>query len=128
MRVPSDVPVMTLTNVILFPHAMLPLHIFEPRYRRMLRDALASDRMFAVALQKPGRTREIPSPVAGLGLIRVAVDNRDGTLYAMVVDGQVFPASRWGKRCIPGHTAATGYNPCRWPPIRRSKRTPWQSA
>ena len=79
MRVPSDVPVMTLTNVILFPHAMLPLHIFEPRYRRMLRDALASDRMFAVALQKPGRTREIPSPVAGLGLIRVAVDNRDGT-------------------------------------------------
>lgn len=79
MRLPNDVPVMTLSNVILFPHAMLPLHIFEPRYRRMLRDALAGDRMFAVALQKPGRVREMPSPVAGLGLIRVAVENPDGT-------------------------------------------------
>ena len=70
---------MTLAGVILFPQAMLPLHVFEPRYRRMLRDVLAGPRLFVVAMQKPGRVRETPSPVAGLGLIRVAVRNRDGT-------------------------------------------------
>ena len=40
--VPDEVPVMTLPNVAFFPQAMLPLHIFEPRYRHMLRDVLAS--------------------------------------------------------------------------------------
>jgi len=59
---------MTLPNVILFPQAMLPLYIFEPRYRQMLSDALASHRMLSVAMQKPGRVRESPSNVAGLGL------------------------------------------------------------
>lgn len=70
---------MTLPGAILFPQSMLPLHIFEPRYRRMLRDSLHAHRMFAVAMQKPGSTRESPSAVAGLGLIRAAVTNRDGT-------------------------------------------------
>lgn len=79
MQLPSAVPVMTLPNVILFPQAMLPLHIFEPRYRRMLADSLHSHRMFAVAMQKPGRTRETPAAVAGLGLIRASVTNKDGT-------------------------------------------------
>lgn len=76
---PAEVPVMTLPGATLFPRAMLPLRIFEPRYKRMLADCLESNRVFAVALQKPGTTREIPFPVAGLGLIRVAVTNPDGT-------------------------------------------------
>ncbi|HNQ89416.1 MAG TPA: LON peptidase substrate-binding domain-containing protein [Verrucomicrobiota bacterium] len=79
MLLPVEVPVMTLPGAILFPQAMLPLHIFEPRYRRMLRDSLLTHRMFAVAMQRPGCTRESPSAVAGLGLIRAAVTNRDGT-------------------------------------------------
>lgn len=79
MQLPHEVPVMTLPNVILFPQAMLPLFIFETRYRRMLADALASHRMFAIALQKPGRSRETPSAIAGLGLIRASVRNQDGT-------------------------------------------------
>lgn len=70
---------MTLSNVILFPQSMLPLHIFEPRYRRMLADALEGQRMFCVAMTRPGKSREMPSPVAGLGMIRAAVDNPDGT-------------------------------------------------
>ena len=70
---------MTLPNAILFPQAMLPLYIFEPRYQRMLADALASHRMFSVAMQKPGRTRETPCAVAGLGLIRASVARKDGT-------------------------------------------------
>lgn len=79
MQLPTEVPVMTLRNVILFPQAMLPLHIFEPRYRKMLADVLAGERMFAVAMQRADCTREAPSAVAGLGLVRVCVTNRDGT-------------------------------------------------
>ncbi len=70
---------MTLPNVILFPHTMLPLYIFEKRYRQMLRDALTSHRMFSVAMQNPDRVRESPYRVAGLGLIRTSVGNRNGT-------------------------------------------------
>lgn len=75
---------MTLPNATLFPQALLPLYIFEPRYRQMLADALHSDRMFSVAMQKPGNSRETPSPVAGLGLIRVSVGHRDGTSHLIL--------------------------------------------
>jgi Lon protease-like protein len=84
MKLPREVPVMTLPNATLFPQALLPLYIFEPRYRQMLADALRSDRMFSVAMQKPGRRRETPSPVAGLGLIRVSVGHRDGTSHLIL--------------------------------------------
>lgn len=43
-----------LPNVVLFPHVMQPLHIFEPRYRQMTADALAGDRLIALVLLKPG--------------------------------------------------------------------------
>ena len=75
---------MTLPDATLFPQAFLPLYIFEPRYRQMLADALHSDRMFSVAMQKPGSKREIPSLVAGLGLIRVSVGHRDGTSHLIL--------------------------------------------
>jgi ATP-dependent Lon protease len=84
MKLPHQVPVMTLPNATLFPQAFLPLYIFEPRYRQMLADALRSDRMLSVAMQKPGTTRETPSPVAGLGLIRVSVDHRNGTSHLIL--------------------------------------------
>jgi len=79
MQLPTEAPVITLPNVILFPQAMLPLYIFEPRYRRMLAESLESHRMIAVAMQKPGRVRECPATVAGLGLIRASVRKSDGT-------------------------------------------------
>jgi ATP-dependent Lon protease len=84
MKIPREVPVMTLPNATLFPQALLPLYIFEPRYRQMLADALNSNRMFSVAMQRPGSTREAPSPVAGLGLIRVSVGHRDGTSHLIL--------------------------------------------
>jgi ATP-dependent Lon protease len=84
MKIPREVPVMTLPNATLFPQALLPLYIFEPRYRQMLADALHSNRMFSVAMQKPGVGRESPSPVAGLGLIRVSVGHRDGTSHLIL--------------------------------------------
>jgi Lon protease-like protein len=84
MKTPSETPVMTLPNATLFPQALLPLYIFEPRYRQMLADALNSNRMFAVAMQKPGNAREVPLPVAGLGLVRVSVSHRDGTSHLIL--------------------------------------------
>src|SRR5712671_6398465 len=84
MEIPTQVPIMTLPTATLFPQALLPLYIFEPRYRRMLADSLKSDRMFSVAMQKPGRSRETPCPVAGLGLIRVSVDHEDGTSHLIL--------------------------------------------
>jgi len=84
MKLPSEVPVMTLPHATLFPQALLPLYIFEPRYRQMLVDSLNSTRMFSVAMKKPGQTREIPSAVAGLGLIRVSVGHQDGTSHLIL--------------------------------------------
>jgi len=47
---PRDVPVFPLPGAVLFPGSLMPLHIFEPRYREMVRDALAGDRLIAVGL------------------------------------------------------------------------------
>jgi ATP-dependent Lon protease len=84
MELPNEVPVMTLPSATLFPQALLPLYIFETRYRQMLADTLKAKRMFSVAMQKPGRSRETPCPVAGLGLIRVSVDHEDGTSHLIL--------------------------------------------
>jgi Lon protease-like protein len=84
MHLPSEVPVMTLPSATLFPQALLPLYIFEPRYRHMLADMLRTNRMFTVAMQKPGTSRETPCTVAGLGLIRVSVDHEDGTSHLIL--------------------------------------------
>jgi uncharacterized protein len=48
------VPLFPLPNVVLFPHVALPLHVYEPRYRQMVSDALEEERLMAIALLKPG--------------------------------------------------------------------------
>lgn len=84
MVLPSEVAVMTLPNAILFPQVMLPLFIFEARYRKMLRDVLEGDRMFAIAMQKPSSPKGTPSNIAGLGLVRAAVTHPDGTSHLIL--------------------------------------------
>ena len=69
MDIPDEAPVMTLPNVTLFPQSLMRLHIFEPRYRRMLEEVLHTRRMMIIAMRKPGVSREIPFAVAGLGLV-----------------------------------------------------------
>jgi hypothetical protein len=54
----QPVPVFPLPDVVLFPHAQVPLHVFELRYRTMVRDALAGERLIAMALLKPGWERD----------------------------------------------------------------------
>ena len=91
---------MTLPNSTLFPQSFLPLYIFEPRYRQMLADALHSDRMFSVAMQKPDTKRETPSDVAGLGLIRVSVGHRNGTSH-LILQGLTRVKLEEAVRCKP---------------------------
>jgi Lon protease-like protein len=83
VNLPSEVPVMPLPGAVLFPHALLPLYIFEPRYREMLDHALKHDRMFSVALIKPS-CPEWHEPedffhFATVGLIRACVGRNNGT-------------------------------------------------
>ncbi len=83
VNLPDRVPVMPLPGAVLFPHALLPLYIFEPRYREMLEHALQRDRMFSVTLIKPScpewRAPEDFFHFATVGLIRACVGRGDGT-------------------------------------------------
>jgi Lon protease-like protein len=51
---PTVLPIFPLPNVVLFPNVFLPLHIFEPRYRAMVADALDDERMIGMVLLRPG--------------------------------------------------------------------------
>ncbi|SVC06652.1 uncharacterized protein METZ01_LOCUS259506, partial [marine metagenome] len=77
--IPGKIPLMILSSATLFPDSILPLHIFEPRYRRMLTEVLESRRMFAVTMRRPGTRREVPMQVGCLGVVRVCVEASDGS-------------------------------------------------
>lgn len=84
LELPETVPVMTLPNTVFFPQSLLPLHIFEPRYRAMLRDVLGSNRLFAVAQLDAGRQKEPgavepPHRIASVGIVRACQETEDGT-------------------------------------------------
>ena len=76
---------MTLRDCVLFPKAMMPLRIFEQRYRLMLEDVLRGDRMFALVGARPEEEQhEIPYDVATVGYIRVSKKNPDGTSFLLL--------------------------------------------
>lgn len=79
---------MVLPNAPLLPNSLLPLYIFEPRYRQMLSYCLAQERMFCVAMMKPGHTEAATNKdffqVAGIGLIRACVGREDGTSHLIL--------------------------------------------
>jgi Lon protease-like protein len=52
--IPAQIPIFPLPSVVLFPEVTLPLHVFEPRYREMVTDALAGDRLIGMVLLRPG--------------------------------------------------------------------------
>lgn len=54
IQIPEWVPLFPLPNVVFFPKTYLPLHIFEPRYREMVQDALEADRLIGMVLLKEG--------------------------------------------------------------------------
>lgn len=53
-QLPGIIPLFPLPNAVLFPKMVLPLHVFEPRYRKMVVDAWATHRIIGMALLKPG--------------------------------------------------------------------------
>lgn len=79
-----------LPGTVLFPHILLPLHIFEPRYRRMTRDALDGNRLIAIALLEEGADageRNAPiHPVVCLGRITSEEELEDGR-FALMLQG-----------------------------------------
>jgi Lon protease-like protein len=88
---PSVVPMFPLPNVVLFPRMVLPLHIFEPRYRAMTQAALEGDRYIAMALLQPGGKGPgdgRPAVHSVLGLGRILEDTRleDGR-YNLILCG-----------------------------------------
>ena len=86
-------PLFPLPNIVFFPHTRLPLHVFEPRYRQMVTDALESDQRFGIVLLRPGWEAEYfgAPPVfdtGTIGTIEQAVPLEDGR-YNIVVRGDV---------------------------------------
>jgi hypothetical protein len=88
---PPTIPLFPLPNVVLFPNVFLPLHIFEPRYRDMVADALAEDRIIGMVLLRPGweedyEARPAIYPVGCAGLITHAERLPDGR-FNIVLQG-----------------------------------------
>lgn len=64
--IPETLPLFPLPGVALFPELPLPLHIFEPRYRAMLKDALAGSKFIGIVQVRPGQ-EGFPSPIFSIG-------------------------------------------------------------
>ena len=84
-------PIFPLPNVVLFPNVFLPLHIFEARYREMVADALASDRLIGMVLLRPGWERDYEGrppvyPIGCSGVITHVERLADGR-YNIVLRG-----------------------------------------
>jgi Lon protease-like protein len=79
----EKVPVFPLPNSILFPHVELPLYIFEPRYRKMLKDCLHGNNLMAISLLKKGwESEKEPYPsydTVSVGYVKLSTQNSDGT-------------------------------------------------
>ncbi|MEW5851500.1 MAG: LON peptidase substrate-binding domain-containing protein [Myxococcota bacterium] len=82
----EQLKVFPLPETVLFPGTILPLHIFEPRYRAMVADALKADRVLAIALLKPGYEADYQGrppihDVVGVGRITRVQKEEDGRYY-----------------------------------------------
>ena len=90
---PSTIAIFPLQDVVLFPNSTAPLHIFEPRYRAMVADALEGDSIIGMVLLEPGHEAEYEGrppifAVGCAGVIIQAVELSDGR-YNIVLAGTV---------------------------------------
>ncbi|MEP6769652.1 MAG: LON peptidase substrate-binding domain-containing protein [Acidobacteriota bacterium] len=85
------IPLFPLPGVVLFPGTLLPLHIFEPRYRDMVARALAGDRIIGMAMLKPGFEGDEGGspihPIGGAGEIIESEELEDGR-YNVLLEGR----------------------------------------
>lgn len=88
----EEIPIFPLPNVVFFPRTVLPLHVFEPRYKQMVADALQGDRQIGMALLQPGwggkgfEDAEVFS-TGGLGLITKYKSLEEGK-YDLLLSGR----------------------------------------
>lgn len=95
---PPTIPIFPLPNVVLFPNVFLPLHIFEPRYRQMVDDALKGDRIIGMVLLRPGWEgsydgRPAVYPIGCAGVITHAERLTDGRFNIVLRGMQKFRIS-----------------------------------
>src|SRR5581483_11581562 len=100
-------PMFPLPNVVLFPHALLPLHVFEERYRALARDVLAGHHFLAVTLLSRPEDADLHDRppverVAGVGEVVMAHELPDGR-FNLVVRARVSASTRSWRRI--GRTA-----------------------
>ncbi len=93
MTLPATIAIFPLQDVVLFPNSTSPLHIFEPRYRAMVADALEGDSIIGMVLLEPGHEAEYEGrppifAVGCAGVIIQAVELPDGR-YNIVLAGRV---------------------------------------
>jgi Lon protease-like protein len=93
MMLPASIPIFPLQDVTLFPHTTQPFHIFEPRYRAMVADALEGDSIIGMILLQPGHEAEYEGrpPVFDVGCagVIITVEELPDGRYNIVLDGLV---------------------------------------
>lgn len=87
----QTIPLFPLPNLVFFPNTLLPLHVFEPRYKEMIADALESDRMVGIVQLRPGWEKDYYGnppiyKVLGVGQI-VHEEQLDDGRYDILVEG-----------------------------------------
>jgi Lon protease-like protein len=86
-----SIPIFPLPTVVLFPNVFLPLHIFEPRYRQMIAEALAGDRIIGMVLLRPGYEGEYegapPVYATGCSGLITHAERLDDGKYNLVLRG-----------------------------------------
>jgi uncharacterized protein len=80
------IPVFPLAGALLFPRAQLPLHIFEPRYRAMVADALASEGLIGMVQPRGGGNRPDLFDIGCVGRIEASETLPDGR-YNIILEG-----------------------------------------
>lgn len=87
-KLPGKVAVFPLPNMLLFPQVEIPLFIFEPRYREMLKDILQGNKFMAISLLRKGwQSHQEPYPsheIVGVGYVKAVIENPDGTSHILL--------------------------------------------
>lgn len=111
IELPPTLPVIVLGECTLFPHCLLPLYIFEARYRAMVQHALERDRMFCIGTTRSGESGSNVGPgqtaseadaaihdISTAGLIRACVGQPDGTSHLILQGLQRIRLTGWQQR------------------------------
>jgi Lon protease-like protein len=109
VNIPDTIPAMVLDNTVFFPNSVLPLFIFEDKYRKMLDAVIHGDRMFTVIQKLPSSDSSNPPEItATLGCLKACQTHADGTSTVLLegvcrvrivdyLEGQPYPVLKIAK-------------------------------